>query len=106
MSDAIGALCTRVALQRPERVADEIGGAAILWTHEGEAWARIEALDADQRAEFDGVSAHASFRLEVYRRPDVRAGWRVLWGARVLAVTGVVDDGAPRMTLLCDEERS
>lgn len=105
MSNVIGAMRTRVALQSPERVADEIGGAAILWTHEGEAWAHIEALGADQNAAFDGVSASASFRLEVYRREDVRAGWRVLWGERVLAITGVVDDGSPRMTLLCSEER-
>lgn len=95
----------RVALQSPERVADEIGGAAIHWTHEGQAWAHVAALGASADAAFDGVVASASFRIEIYRREDIRAGWRVLWDERVLTVDGVVDDGAPRMALLCTEER-
>ncbi|GIK50814.1 MAG: head-tail adaptor protein [Hyphomonadaceae bacterium] len=105
MSEAIGALRARIMLQAPARVADEIGGAAILWTDRGEAWARIEALRADERAAFDGVSASASLRVVINRRADVRAGWRAVWGERVLRIAGVVDDGAPRITLVCIEER-
>ena len=34
-----------------------------------------------------------------------RAGWRVIWGARVLSVVGVSDGGAPRIVLVCEEEK-
>jgi len=35
----------------------------------------------------------------------VRAGWRVVWGERRLRVTGANDEGAPRIVLVCEEER-
>jgi head-tail adaptor len=45
-------------------------------------------------------------RLTINRRADLRTGWRVLWGARVLRVVGVRDDGAARQTLDCQEDNS
>jgi SPP1 family predicted phage head-tail adaptor len=104
MSDAIGAMRVRVTLQSPTRVADEIGGVAIAWTTAGVVWAEIEATGASQAAAFDGAPANGSFRVVINHRDDVRAGWRVAWGASVLRVTGVVDDGAPRIELICEEE--
>ena len=89
----IGAMRARVRLQSPARVADEIGGAAILWSDEGEVWAAVDALGAGQRAAFDTAVATAAFRVVIWRREDVRAGWRVLWDGRVLGVRGVVDGG-------------
>jgi head-tail adaptor len=47
----------------------------------------------------------SAFRVTINRRNDVRAGWRVIWGARVLRVVGVSDGGAPRIVLVCEEER-
>lgn len=103
MSDALGAMRARVSLQSPTRVADEIGGAAISWTNEGEAWARVEALSASQVAAYDGAPAYGALRVTVNRRAIV-AGWRVLWGERRLRVTGVRDGGGPRIELTCEEE--
>lgn len=48
MSDALGALRERVKLQSPMRVADEIGGAAIAWVDEGDVWAEVAAVSADE----------------------------------------------------------
>jgi SPP1 family predicted phage head-tail adaptor len=104
VSEAIGAMRSRVKLQSPTRIADEIGGAAILWIDAGEVWAAVDALGASQRAALDTTLAAVSFRVVVNRREDVRAGWRVLWGARVLRVRGVVDGGGRRMDLLCEEQ--
>lgn len=105
MSEAIGAMRARVALQSPQRVADEIGGAAIVWSDEGDAWARIEARAAVERATFDGLGSEATFRVELHRREGVRGGWRLVWGERVLRIVGVVDDGGARIELACVEER-
>lgn len=93
----------RVTLQSPTRVADEIGGAALFWSDAAEIWAEIEAQRADLRPAHDGASAEASFRVTINRREDVRAGWRILWDERVLRIIGIIDDGAPRVALVCAE---
>jgi SPP1 family predicted phage head-tail adaptor len=95
----------RVNLQSPTRVADEIGGAAIAWTDQGEVWATIHATSVTQRELFDTRAAVSAFRVTINRRDDIRAGWRVIWGARQLSVVGVSDGGAPRIVLLCEEEK-
>jgi SPP1 family predicted phage head-tail adaptor len=104
MSDVIGAMRCRVKLQSPLRVADEIGGAAILWSDQAEVWAAVDALSAHQSAAFDITLSAATFRVVIYRREDVRPSWRVLWGERVLRVLGVVDGGGRRIDLMCEEQ--
>jgi len=104
MTDALGAMRHRVSLHKPTRVADEIGGAAIAWSDEGACWAAIDAVGAGEAPAFDAGRSVASFRVVINRRA-IAAGWRVIWGARQLRVTGVEDDGAARLTLFCEEER-
>lgn len=93
-----------MTLQSPLRVADEIGGAAIAWSDAGEVWAAIEATRVAQAEAFDTAASTAGFRVTVNRRDDVRAGWRAIWGTRVLRVVGVSDGGAPAIVLVCEEE--
>lgn len=104
MSDAIGALKARVTLLEPQRVADEIGGVAMAWSDAGAVWAEISAGGAGQSADYDSAPSTTGFIVLINRRGDVRAGWRVQWGARLLRVTAVRDGGAPRMELVCEEE--
>jgi SPP1 family predicted phage head-tail adaptor len=106
MSDAIGAARARVTLEEPVRIADEIGGAAILWTTRGDVWAAIEAGGAGEAARFDTLPSTASYNVTINRRDDVRAGWRVKWGERRLRIAGFSDEGAPRIVLRCEEERT
>jgi SPP1 family predicted phage head-tail adaptor len=105
MTDAIGAARARVTLEEPVRIADEIGGAAILWTARGDVWAQIEARGSGEAAAFDTLPSVASYYVTINRRDDVRAGWRVTWGERHLRITGVSNEGAPRIVLRCEEER-
>jgi head-tail adaptor len=105
MSDPIGALKARVTLQRPTRIADEIGGAAIAWSNEGEVWAAIDAGGATQGADYDGAPSVAAFTVTINTRTDVRAGWRLIWGDRVLRIRGVANDGGARIALNCEEEK-
>jgi len=105
MSEIIGALRNRVTLEEPVRIADEIGGAAILWTARGDVWAAVRARGAGETAGFDTAVSTASYDVTINRRDDVRAGWRIRWGARRLRIFGVSDEGAPRIQLHCEEER-
>lgn len=104
MTDTISAMRARVTLQRPVRTPDAIGGAAISWIDEAALWAAIEAIGATQGAAFDTAPATTAFRITINRGPAVRAGWRVVWGARLLRVVGVRDEGGARITLNCEEE--
>lgn len=104
MSDLIGAMRARVKLQSPTRIADEIGGAAIAWSDEGDVWAEIDASGAAEAPAFDASPSVATYRVTINRREDVRAGWRIAWDARRLRIVGVTDDGAPRIQLICREE--
>lgn len=104
MTDTIGAMRARVTLKRPTRVADEIGGAALMWVNAGDAWAEISAGAASESADYDDAPSIAAVIVRINRRDDVRARWRVVWGARALRVVGVRDEGAPRIDLICEEE--
>lgn len=104
MNDIIGAMRARVRLESPVRAPDALGGAAISWADEGEVWAAIETVGAGQGAAFDTSPEVSAHRLIINRHNGVRAGWRVVWAARVLRITGVRDEGGARITLNCEEE--
>lgn len=106
MSDAIGAMRARMTVEESVRVADEIGGAAILWTARGEVWAAIEGKSAGESAASDTLTSTTSYSVTINRRGDIRAGWRLVWGERRFRIVGVSDDGAARIMLHCEEERA
>lgn len=104
MSDALGALRARVRLERPLRSGDALGGASLSWTDAGDVWAEVRATSAAASADYDAALSRAGYVLVINRRADVRSGWRVTWGARVLAVEAVRDEGGARIELACVEE--
>jgi head-tail adaptor len=105
MSEIVGAMRARVRLERPVRTPDNLGGAAITWSNEGDAWAAVSAGAAGQTGAFDAAPSTGSLALTINRRNDVRAGWRVVWGARALRIVGIRDEGGARIDLICEEER-
>lgn len=94
----------RVTLQSPARTPDDLGGAALAWTSQGDVWAEISAGGASQGADYDTAPSVSVYRLVINRRDDVRAGWRALWGARALRIVGVSDEGDARIDLHCEQE--
>ncbi len=105
MKGAIGAQRARVRLERPLRTGDDLGGGAIAWVDAGEVWAAVSAHGASLSVAFDTAPSLAGHALTINRRDDVRAGWRVVWGARAMRIVGVRDEGAARIDLICEEER-
>lgn len=104
MSDVITALRARIRLERPQREDDEIGGGAIVYEDAGDAWAEISASGGSESNAFDIAPSRVIYRVELRARADLRAGWRIVWGARVLRVTARRDEGGPRIVLICEEE--
>ncbi len=105
MTEAIGRMRARVRLESPTRAADNIGGAAITWTTQGDVWAEIGAGGGGQNADFDAAPSSTAYSFAINRRTDVRAGWRVVWGTRVFTILAVRDEGSARIELLTEEER-
>ncbi len=98
----IGALARRVALERPERVEDEGGGASVLWTPVATVWASVISAGLGERASFDSVAGRVSHRLRVRWRSDLAPGWRARIGERVLRIESAVDRDAARRWLHLD----
>ncbi len=105
MTEAIGRMRARVRLESPLRTADNMGGAAITWTNQGEVWTEVSASGGGQSADFDTAPSTAAYSFEINRRTDVRAGWRAVWGARVFAIRAVRDEGGTRIELIAEEEK-
>lgn len=104
MNDRIGALRVRLGLQSPERDEDDLGGATIAWVSQGEVWAELQAGGASQSAAFDTTPSIVNFVASIRAPHAVRAGWRALWGERVLSIRAVRDLGGARLELICEEE--
>jgi SPP1 family predicted phage head-tail adaptor len=102
----IGDLRVRIRLERPERSADAMGGAAVTFVDAGGAWAAMTPLGAGEEDAFDRVRASARYRFALRMRRDVRPGWRVGLGERRLRILAVgdADDRGARLALLCEEE--
>lgn len=105
MSENIGAMRARVRLESPTRTPDAMGGAAFAWSNQGDVWAEVRGGGAGQSAAFDAAPSITAYTMMTHRRTDVRAGWRVVWAARVFRIVAVRDEGAPRIELICEEER-
>lgn len=104
MSEIIDAMRARVRLESPSRSVDNLGGASISWIHQGDVWAAVAAGGASQTADLDSAPSRSAYTLTINRRTDVRAGWRAIWGARVLRINGVRDESGARIELACEEE--
>ena len=105
MTDSVGVLRTRVRIETLTRVADEIGGAALAWSDQGETWAEIVVGGAAQTQSYDTTRGLVSVIVRLRRR---EADWlrsRIVRGDVAYRVRAVRDNGGPRIELLCEEER-
>jgi head-tail adaptor len=100
----IGKMRARLGLQSPEREEDDLGGAAIVWTSQGEIWAELRASGGLQSAQFDRAPSVVSVIAKVRTPCNAKPGWRALWGGRVLSIRAVRDASAPFLELMCEEE--
>lgn len=100
---SIGPMRTRIRLLKPVRTEDELGGASLTWSDQGDVWAEIASSGAREDASFDLLRSRASYRTTIRKRNDIRAGWRIQWGARVFRVLAAIDAPDERTQLDCEE---
>lgn len=102
-----GKLRHRVTLQRNEQTQDPKKGAMLdHWVDVSPLWASVEPLSVRDFIAAHAVQSAVSHRLTIRYRPGVQAGMRVLHGAAMYRVLGVLPDkgsGREYLTLPCEE---
>jgi SPP1 family predicted phage head-tail adaptor len=102
-----GDLIHRVRLQAPSRATNGAGETDVTWADPGDSvWARVEPLKGWQLERAQQINVHTTHRVTIRYREGVATDWRILWGDRVLNVTGIVDDGGRHiwLELSCEQE--
>lgn len=74
------------------------------WELVEEIWAAIEPLSAREFIQSAATQAQIDTRITIWFRTDIRASWRIVEGATVYSIHGVLPDkktGREYLTLPC-----
>lgn len=101
-----GALRRRVTIELPVETPDGAGGRTVVWSPLAAVWAEIHPQKAHERVNAHQIEARTTHIIRVRYRSDVLPTMRVVFGTRVFAIHGVLDDGERRryLNLFCEED--
>lgn len=97
----IGELRHRVSIERVIRVSDSAGGATTTWELVAMVWAAIWTRSSDELVEHDRVAGRATHDVWLRYRAGIDPGMRIVFGARVFDIRGVIDQDGRRRFLKC-----
>lgn len=97
----VGEMRHLLQLQAPQRTPDGSGGAVASWALQAEIWAAVRPSKAGEAVVADRVQPIVSHEVWMRVRGDVTADMRLLWGARILQIKGVLQIGTPSRWLRC-----
>jgi SPP1 family predicted phage head-tail adaptor len=105
IANEIGSARQRVTLEAKVLTPDGGGGYAETWAAYAAVWGALEPVSGREPAEAARPESRVTHRLTIRRRVDVSANHRAKLGARVFAITALLDAGSQSlwMTLLCEE---
>ena len=93
MTLAAGRLNKRVQLQSPVNTQDTGTGAVLTsWTTVRSVWAAIEPLSVRDLVAADARQSRVTARILLRAADDIDATWRVVHGARIYQIVGVLPD--------------
>lgn len=102
-----GDLIHQVQVQQPADSRDTYGDAAPTWTTVATVWASVESLTGRELWIAQQVQADVTHRVRMRPGavPGIGPAWSILFGARRLAILGVVDpvQQGEQVELLCVE---
>ena len=102
----IGQLNKLIILQYKTQVGDGMGAFTYTWnTVTPEIWAAIWPKSAKEAVSADKTLMTATHRIRIRYRSDMRGSWRVNFGNRYFAVTGMVnpEERNEWLDLICTE---
>lgn len=78
----------RIALQSPTYTSDDAGVVTPTYATAVTVWGYVEPLSDSMISQAAQAIGALSHRVTIRYYPGIKAGWRILWGTRVLDVTG------------------
>jgi SPP1 family predicted phage head-tail adaptor len=87
----IGKLRHRLTLEAPVELADGAGGVARSWIPEGQIWAAIEPMGANDTVVADSRLGALSHRVTLRHRGDLTLNHRFRLGVRVFFIRALRD---------------
>ncbi|MFD1333768.1 phage head closure protein [Methylopila musalis] len=102
---AFSALRRRVAIERPDDVADEAGGVTRGFAPLATVFARVEPVSAEETCRGAALGLAKLWRVVIRARGDVAGGCRAAWSGRAFTVLSVrcLDADGRFEELLCEE---
>jgi len=91
MSVRAGLLRHRVILQSPAGTRDAMGERVTTWTDVATVWARVRPLSGREAVVAAQQQASTDHVVEIRYLAGVEQSWRVLFGARILVITGILN---------------
>lgn len=109
MSLAAGRLRHRVEIQRQVDTLNSSGENVVEWETVDTVWASVEPLSAKEFIAAQQMGSQITTRITIRYRDDIVASMRLLHGAMVYNIAGVLpdpDSGLEYLTLPCSAGRN
>lgn len=101
----IGAMDTRITLQRAVETPDGIGGVTKAWADIKTVWAKIGAVRGSEAVAEGRVAAVETVKFTIWRRDDVGEAARIVCGGVVWNIRNVVTSSERKLSLDIVAER-
>lgn len=92
----------RLTIETPVETPDGHGGYTRQWLQQGLAWARIVPVSGILFHRADAIGAETTHWVYVRAEHAVKAGMRLVRGARIFAITNVRDPDETGRYLACE----
>lgn len=95
----------RITLQNPSMVSDGQGGWTTSWPAIATIWANVKEKAASEFSQAHKLTGSIKYDITIRFRSDVDEKTRIVYGARTLNITGVINpDGQKRyLNLICSD---
>jgi len=96
----------RIRLERPVTTQDSIGDTLTTWVLEQEVWADIQPRSGQEEFRHHLRRQRITHDITIRYRADIGAGWRVVYGSRVLQIHAVINHSESNEILVLNVEET
>ncbi len=96
-----GELRHRLVVERPQRISDGAGGAAISWLEVATIWANVQPVSAGEHRTAGQRFEKTSHRITLRFRSDVDATMRFVGNGRIFDIEAIINEAERDQWLVC-----
>ena len=87
-----GELKERITLQYPTKASDSMGGFTNTWTDAATIWAKAWSVSSSENTAGNQTTLTRIQKFGIRYRSVMKGSWRIKWGTRYFAITGIDPD--------------